>query len=97
MQIQLHKIIDVSKCYEILRTVRWSGNVCCTKCGHNEVIKNGKDPVDKEIKHYKCKACGTYFDDLTDTIFSGSHFGIHQWISILYLMNLNVSNLQIAK
>jgi transposase-like protein len=62
-----------------------------------EVIKNGKDPVDIEIQHYKCKSCGTYFDDLTDTIFSGSHFGIHQWITVLYLLNLNVSNLQISK
>jgi len=93
MQIQLYKIIDVAKCYEILRSVRWSGGVCCCKCGSKNVVKNGKDTVDKEIQHYQCKPCGTYFDDLTDTIFSGSHFGIHQWISVLYLMNLNVSNL----
>jgi transposase-like protein len=97
MQIQLHKILDVAKCYEILRFVRWNKQVICTKCKSFEVIKNGKDPIDIEIQHYKCKSCGTYFDDLTDTIFSGSHFGIHQWITVLYLMNLNVSNLQISK
>jgi len=97
IEIQLHQLIDVSKCYEILRSIRWSGTVICTECGSTNVVKNGKDIVHKEIQHYKCKVCKSYFDDLTDTIFSGSHFGIHEWVSVLYLMNLNVSNLQIAK
>jgi transposase-like protein len=96
-EIQLHQIVDVGRCHEILRSVRWSETVKCYKCGSTQVIKNGKDSVDKHIQHYKCKTCNSYFDDLTDTIFSGSHFGIDKWICILYLMNLNVSNLQIAK
>jgi transposase-like protein len=96
MLIQLHKILDVSQCYDILRTTRWSEGVICTTCESKEVVKNGKDPVQKECQHYKCKSCGTFFDDVTDTIFSGSHQGIHRWITVLYLMNLNVSMRQIA-
>ena len=96
MIIQLHKILDVAQCYEILRTTRWAEGVICTTCESKEVVKNGKDPVQKECQHYKCKSCGTYFDDVTDTIFSGSHQGVHRWITVLYLMNLNVSMLQIA-
>jgi transposase-like protein len=96
MLIQLHKILDVAQCYDILRTTRWQDGVSCPTCESKEVVKNGKDPIQKECQHYKCKSCGTYFDDVTDTIFSGSHQGIHQWITVLYLMNLNVSMLQIA-
>lgn len=96
MLIQLHKILDVAQCYDILRTTRWEDGVICTICESKEVVKNGKDPVQKECQHYKCKSCGAFFDDVTDTIFSGSHQGIHRWITVLYLMNLNVSMLQIA-
>ncbi len=38
MQIQLHKILDVTKCYEILRYVRCNSQVICTKCKSWEVI-----------------------------------------------------------
>jgi transposase-like protein len=96
MLIQLHKILDVAQCYDILRTTRWEDGIICTTCESKEVVKNGKDPVQKECQHYKCKSCGTFFDDVTDTIFSGSHQGIHRWITVLYLMNLNVSMRQIA-
>lgn len=96
MLIQLHKILDVAQCYDILRTTRWEDGVVCTSCESKEVVKNGKDPVQKECQHYKCKSCGTFFDDVTDTVFSGSHQGIHRWITVLYLMNLNVSMRQIA-
>ena len=96
MLIQLHKILDVSKCYEILRSIRWDNGVVCPKCSNKEIVKNGKDPIQKECQHYHCKSCGTYFDDVTDTIFSGSHQGLHQSITVLYLMNLNVSMAQIG-
>jgi transposase-like protein len=96
MLIQLHKILDVAQCNEILRTIHWAEEVTCPICGSKDIVKNGKDPVQKECQHYKCKACETYFDDVTDTVFSGNHQGIHRWITVLYLMNLNVSMLQIA-
>ena len=96
MLIQLHKILDVAQCYDILRTTRWEGGVICTTCGSKEVVKNGKDLVQKECQHYRCKSCGSFFDDVTDTVFSGSHQGIHRWITVLYLINLNVSMRQIA-
>ena len=34
---------------------------------------------------------------MTEIIFSGTHQGIHQWITVLYLLNLNVSMAQIAQ
>jgi hypothetical protein len=41
--------------------------------------------------------CTKRFDDLMGTIFSGRHQSIVVWISYLYLLGLNVSNVQIAQ
>ncbi len=81
MEIELHKIVDVSKCYEILRSVRWDGGLMCPHCSSGSVVKNGVDVKNKEVQHYKCKDCGRYFDDLTNTIFMGSHYGIDAYYS----------------
>lgn len=97
MLIQLHKLLDVAQCYETLRIIRWPIGVICPHCSATNIVKNGKDSHQIHCQHYYCKACQTYFDDLTDTVFSGSHQGIHQWITVLYLMNLNVSMAQIAQ
>ena len=40
MEIELHKIVDVSKCYEILRSVRWDGGLMCPHCSSGSVVKN---------------------------------------------------------
>lgn len=96
-EIQLHKILDVSVCWEILRSVRWSDGVSCPHCSSAKILKNGKDTVHIYKQHYHCKDCLSYFDDLTGTIFSGSQQPLPHWITVLYLMNLNVSNLQISK
>jgi transposase-like protein len=97
MLIQLHKLLDVAQCYDTLRSVRWPTGVSCPHCSATTVVKNGKDTHQIHCQHYHCKACHAYFDDVTDTVFSGSHQGIHQWITVLYLMNLNVSMAQIAQ
>lgn len=95
MLIQLHKLLDVSQCYDLLRQVRWPQGAVCPTCASEQTVKNGKNTSQIHCQHYKCKACGAYFDDLTDTVFSGSHQGIHQWLTVLYMMNLNVSTAQI--
>lgn len=94
---QLNKIIDTSSCWDLLRNLRWSSGVVCPHCSSSEIVKNGKDLVQKDNQHYLCKGCGRYFDDLTDTIFSGSHEPLTQWVLAMYLMHLNVSTLQISK
>jgi transposase-like protein len=96
IEIQLHKILNVSLCWDILRSVRWESGVSCPQCGSESIVKNGKDTVHKDNQHYHCKSCGKYFDDLTETIFSGSQHPLHHWITVLYMMNLNVSNRQIS-
>ena len=97
IEIQLHKILNVSLCWDILRDIRWKEGVICPQCGSGSIVRNGKDTAHPDNQHYRCKDCNKYFDDLTDTIFSGSQQPLHHWITVLYLMNLNVSNAQIAK
>lgn len=96
-EIQLHKILNVGLCWDILRQVRWAEGVCCPHCGSANVVKNGTDISCPDKQKYTCNDCRKHFDDLTDTIFSGSKQPLHHWITVLYLMNLNASNLQIAK
>ena len=97
IELQLHKLLDELRCYEILRGIRWSEGVCCVSCGGVVVVKNGVSGSEGCCQHYKCTSCGSKFDDLSGTIFSGSHQGLTSWITCLYLMNLNVSMLQIGK
>jgi transposase-like protein len=97
IEIQLHKILNVSMCWDILRSIRWASGVVCPHCDSDSTVKNGKDSVHPDNQHYRCKSCGKYFDDLTDTLFSGSQHPLHHWITVLYMMNLNASNRQISK
>lgn len=97
IEIQLHKILNVSLCWDIVRDIRWRDGVCCPSCQSTKVVKNGKDKSQPDKQHYQCNSCSKYFDDLTGTIFSGSQHPIHHWITVLYMMNLNCSNRQIGK
>lgn len=97
IEIQLHKILNVGLCWDILRKVRWPERVHCPRCGSSRAVKNGTDETCPNKQRYSCNDCHRKFDDLTGTIFSGSKQPLHHWITVLYLMNLNVSNSQIAR
>lgn len=96
-EIQLHKILNVEMCWDIVRNIRWSSGLKCVCCGSSSVVKNGRDKKEPCRQHYHCKSCGKYFDDLTDTIFSDSEYPLHYWITVLYMMHLNASSLQVAR
>jgi transposase-like protein len=83
------------KCYEMIRKLRWERGVRCVKCTNRNVKKNGIEKDGRQ--NYSCNNCGKYFDDVTDTIFSGQHQSVKIWVLCMYLMGLNLSNLQIAK
>lgn len=97
LNLNLTQLIDDTKCYEVVRQMRWASGVCCTKCQSLSVIKRGKDEVQVDRQRYQCKDCGVHFDDLSDTIFAGHHQPLRMWILCLYLMGLNLSNQQIAQ
>ena len=60
-------------------------------------IKRGKDETQPAHQRYQCKTCNANFDDLNNTIFAGHYQPLRMWILCLYLMELNLSNRQIAQ
>jgi transposase-like protein len=94
--LNIRHLIDDAKCFQTVREMRWPEGVQCPHCNSAHVIKHGRDETQKDRQKYQCRDCGAYFDDLTGTIFQGHHQPLSVWISCLYLMGLNLSNLQIA-
>jgi len=97
MQINLLKLMGDEDCYNLLREIRWADGVTCPTCESKDVVKDGRNENHPERQNYKCRGCRRDFDDLTDTVFSGSKKDLKTWILCLYLMGLNLSNTQIAK
>jgi transposase-like protein len=94
--LNIQRLIDEAKCYEVVRELRWTEGVRCPHCGSGEIIKRGFDERQTHRQRYICQACQRQFDDLTGTIFEWHHQPLPTWILCLYLMGLNLSNQQIA-
>lgn len=97
MQINLLNLMDEKACYDLLRQLRWADSVQCPHCSGKVTVKNGLDETHPYRQRYRCQECGKRFDDVTGTVFSGSHQPLKTWIICVYLMGLNLSNAQIAK
>ena len=97
MQINLLKLMGDEACYHLLRELRWEDGVRCPNCQSLDVIKDGKNQNHPHRQNYICHGCQKHFDDLTNTVFSGSKLSLKVWILCLYLMGLNLSNSQISK
>ena len=97
MFINLLKLMDGAKCHDILREIRWKEGIKCPDCQSDVIIKNGYDAVNFHLKRYCCQNCERSFDDLTDTIFSGSNKSLKIWVVALYLMGQNLSNTQLDR
>jgi transposase-like protein len=94
--INLSTLLDDAKCFELVRQHRWPQGVRCPGCDSAAVICNGRDEAQLHRQRYLCKACHGRFDDLTNTVLAGHHQPLRVWVLCLYLMGLNLSNLQIA-
>ncbi len=94
--LNIQRIVDDAKCYEVVRELRWPEGVCCPECGSTEITKRGMHNHQAYRQRYSCQACQRQFDDLSGTIFEGHHQPLRTWILCLYLMGLNLSNQQIA-
>jgi len=77
--------------------LRWPKEVKCPWCDSSNIVKNGRDSKHSGCQHYHCNNCNKYFDDFTNTVFTGHHQPLSTWIVCLYFMGLNLSNNQIAK
>src|SRR5258705_10949817 len=96
VMIHIQSLIDDTKCFETVRTLRWPDGVSCPHCNSFDITKQGRDDTQPERQRYLCQSCERRFDDLTDTIFAGHHQPLRVWILCLYFMGLNLSNEQMA-
>jgi transposase-like protein len=94
--INLSALLDDAKCFDLVRQHRWPQGVRCAGCDSAAVIRNGRDEAQPHRQRYLCKVCHGRFDDLTNTVLAGHHQPLRVWVLCLYLMGLNLSNLQIA-
>src|ERR671921_2541368 len=95
--VNLSSLIDDAKCFELVRQHRWPDGVRCPSCGSASAARHGRDDVQPHRQRYRCKGCGSRFDDLTGTVLAGHHQPLRTWVLCLYLMGLNLSNRQIAQ
>jgi len=96
MLLNIQRLMDDAKCYEVVRELRWPNGVRCPGCGSDQVNKRGFHDHQAHRQRYSCQACQRQFDDLSGTIFEGHRQPLKTWILCLYLMGLNLSNTQIA-
>ena len=62
-------LIDDGKCYDMIRSTRWGGEVKCVECGGGQIQNNGVSRSAKNRWRYLCSSCGKHFDDLTGLFF----------------------------
>ena len=94
--LNIQRLVDDAKCYEVVRELRWPEGVRCPGCGSAEIAKRGGHDHQAHRQRYSCQRCQRQFDDLSETIFEGHHQPLRTWILCLYFMGLNLSNQQIA-
>src|SRR4051795_2080317 len=94
--VNLSGLLDDAKCFAVVRQRRWPRGVRCPGCDSEAVIRDGCDDTQPCRQRYRCKACGSRFDDLTGTVLAGHHQPLRVWVLCLYFMGLNLSNRQIA-
>jgi transposase-like protein len=95
--VNLSGLMDDAKCFAFVRQHRWPEGVRCPGCGSPAVVRDGYDDTQPCRQRYRCKACASRFDDLTDTVLAGHHQPLRVWVLCLYFMGLNLSNQQIGK
>ena len=94
--LNISALMDDVKCFAFVRERRWPEGVRCPGCDSGAVIRDGYDDTQPCRQHYRCKACGGRFDDLTGTVLAGRHQPLRVWVLCLFLMGLNLSKQQIA-
>lgn len=69
------------RCAQLLREKRWKSSLKCVHCLSGEVVKNGVR--EDGVQQYRCKSCGSSFNDRTGTVFSETRMGLNECFYIL--------------
>lgn len=71
--LNIRNLIDDTKGFETVRTLRWPEGLRCVHCASAAINKQGRDPTQPERQKYRCKDCGRWLGDLIGTIPGGHH------------------------
>jgi len=73
------------QCLQYLRKCRFDGDVSCPHCAATTVTRKGTTA--KGARQYHCRGCGSYFNDLTGTVFAGHQLSVEEMFYIIAQMN----------
>jgi len=79
-------MVDDEEAMKVFRSIRWANGVYCPKCKSFDTIMAGGGKGGNPNK-YICKICNSNFNDLSGTIFQGSHFSLGEIFYILFHLN----------
>ena len=81
---------DKEDCLEYLRDQRWADGVTCPHCESADTIKKGT--TRKGAQRYRCQACESIFNDLTETVFAEHQLTIPEMFHIIQRMEEHTTN-----
>jgi len=88
-------LLDVKKCVEFLREIRWpGGTVICPRCSSADI--NHFSRYKEHYNRWKCNSCNKTFNEKTETIFADSKLPITKWFYAISLMKNKSSNSNLA-
>ena len=93
--VNIQNFFDDAKCFQTVRDMRWPDGVACPSCGSTSAVKNGLETPSP--------TAGVMSAGLPQTLrrsgsaFAGHHLPLRDWVASLYLMVLNLSDLQILR
>lgn len=94
----LHELFNAEKCQEYLRKLRWKNRqLKCPRCQSQNVSSWGVYHRRPGLQRYMCKNCKRTFNDLTNTILSGSKLSLCHWILATFLLCLSCSSRRICR
>lgn len=83
--ITLNPGLSNERIIRMIRRVRFPRGVHCLGCGSSEVIRWGRMWERPYEQRYHCKACRSWFNDLSGTVLEGSKMPPRDWMLIGYL------------
>lgn len=87
-------LTDTDRCTDIIRQVRWNGEVRCPYCGTGNV-RVRKSRFDG-IRYYQCNVCSKGFSDISGTVMERTHLPVSMWLLAAQLMNYNLSDRRLS-
>lgn len=73
---------------ELIGKNRFKNGIVCPHCGSRSAVRNGKR---NGLQNYKCKDCGKYFSNTTNTIALKSKYGFDTWKQYIECMMMGLS------